>query len=312
MKQDAGLDPEKTGAARERPSIEFIKTLAWVFVFLALFFGVAVGTHLGGLAIGYTTFGWLSPVVRVVIEIGGVLLITWLVRVKLNKKGWTGMALPRPQVARLLFGCCCGILTILAVFWIEYMLGWAHVTRISTEHLLGLPRPVLILFELLPALGTGFGEELAFRGYIFQTLGERVPVWVAALMMGVIFALAHFTLHGFGISFVLSTIGGSVMFLVLRFATGSLWFPIGFHAMWDWTQTFLVGFSGAGTAHDPALIQISQGGPPFWVGGGAVDESGILFMLAWGLVLILALAYGKHVGRTPPWTRRLSADGRTF
>lgn len=312
MTHEQCLHPESTGITSERASAGFIKALAWAIVFLALFFGVAFGTHLAGVVVGHTGMRWFSTVSRVVIEIGGVVLITWLLRVKLNKKAWAGMALPRPQLGRLLFGCGCGLLAILAVCGSEYLLGWLHVTQISMQPLLGLPRVGAILLLLLPALGTGFGEELAFRGYIFQTLAERTPVWVAALLTGMFFALAHFSVSGFGVPFILSTIGGSVMFLIMRFVTGSLWFPIGFHAMWDWTQTFLVGLSTTGSAHDPALIQISQSGPAFWVGGGNAAESGLLYMCAWGLALILALAYGKHVGRTLPWTRRLSAHGRAL
>ena len=43
--------------------------------------------------------------VKGVAAIGGMTLVTWLVRVKLNKERWAGMALPSPQIARLFFGC---------------------------------------------------------------------------------------------------------------------------------------------------------------------------------------------------------------
>ena len=294
----------------ERSSIRSLKALAWVFLFAVLFLGVAITTSVSGKAISGTALGWLSPFVRGVIQIGGVVLLTWVMRVKLNKQTWTGMALPRPQIGLLLFGCVCGAAAILTVAVTEYLLGWLHVTQINTDPHWGLPRLAVILLLLIPALGTGLSEELAFRGYIFQTLGERGPVWAAALVMGIMFALLHFSAGGFGISFIVSTVIGSVMFLAMRFATGSLWFPIGFHAMWDWTQTFLVGLSSTGSKNDPALIQISQSGPSAWVGGGDALEFGLLYTLVAGLALILAVIYGRYAGRMVPWMQRLTTDGQ--
>lgn len=301
--------PENVDAPGEKPWLPFIKGLGWILLFVALFLGVAISTSISGKAVSKADLGWLSPFVRGVVQIGGALLLTWFLRIKLNKRSWRGMALPRPQLGLLLSGALCGTAAILAVAGVEYLSGWLHVTQISSVPHWGLPRVAVILLLLIPALGTGLSEELAFRGYIFQTLGERGPVWVAALVMGVMFALVHFSVSGFGFSFILSTVIGSVMFLAMRFATGSLWFPIGFHALWDWTQSYLVGLSSAGGKNDPSLIQISQSGPSMWVGGGDALEFGFLYTGVAILALIIALAYGKYMGRTVPWTRKLTVDG---
>jgi len=159
---------------------------------------------------------------------------------------------------------------------------------------------------LAPSPAVGFAEELAFRGYIFQTLGERMPVWAASLSMSVIFAVTHLTLGGFNGAFVVSVTVVSLMFLSLRFATGSLWFPIGFHGAWDWAQTHFLGLSTTGTpGYDPALVQIRQTGPPFWVGDQQAIESGLLFMLIALGLLALALVYASVVGKSPPWMQQL-------
>jgi membrane protease YdiL (CAAX protease family) len=99
------------------------------------------------------------------------------------------------------------------------------------------------------------------------------------------------------------------MFLALRFATGSLWFPIGFHGAWDWTQTYFVGVATTGTqGYDPALIQVRQTGPPLWVGYQPAIESGLLFILIALGLLVLALVYGSVLGKSPPWTKRLAEE----
>jgi hypothetical protein len=97
------------------------------------------------------------------------------------------------------------------------------------------------------------------------------------------------------------------MFLSFRFATGSLWFAIGCHGAWDWTQTYLVGLSTTGAGYDPALIQIKQTGSALWVGSQMATESGVLFVLMTLCGLALALAYAAAAGRLPPLTQRLHA-----
>jgi hypothetical protein len=167
-----------------------------------------------------------------------------------------------------------------------------------------------IAAALLPSLGVGIAEELAFRGYIFQTLGERMPVWAAAGLSAAIFAAFHLTLGGFGPEFVATVICLALAFTILRIATGSLWFPIGFHAARDWTQTYLVGVANVGQAgHDPALVRVTQTGPAFWVGQAPAIEGGLLYAIIILPVFAMALAYAAWRGRLPAWTQRLDQDG---
>ena len=52
----------------------------------------------------------------------------------------------------------------------------------------------------------GLAEELGFRGYVLQTLGERMPLWAAAGLSAAIFALYHLTLGGCGPGFAIVAI----------------------------------------------------------------------------------------------------------
>jgi uncharacterized protein len=269
---------------------------------------VLIFSALGGQCLGRHVWPGVSPLFHGLAQIAGVLLVTWLVRVKIDRRSWSQLALPWPQLLRLAAGAIVGLALIATASWIEYGLGWLHIVRIDTGTHLGLGKALWIALALTPSLGVGVCEELGFRGYVFQTLAERVPVWAAAILMSVVFALWHFTLGGFNVAFVVSVTLMSLTFLSLRFATGSLWFPIGFHAAWDWTQVYLVGLATTGTAgYDPALVQIRQTGPHFWVGTQEAIEGGALFMLITLGVLAVALIHAATAGRSPPWTRRLSA-----
>jgi len=283
--------------------------LVRVAIYILLIAPVFIFSALGGQWLGRVVWSGMSPLFQGISWITGVFLITWLVRVKVNKASWSGMALPEPQWLRLLLGAVAGFAVIMVASGIEYQLGWLHLVGIDTSLHRGLGKTRWIVLALIPSLAVGFAEELAFRGYIFQTLGERMPVWAAGLLMSVVFAVLHFSLGGFNAAFIMSVVVVSLMFLALRFATGSLWFPIGFHGAWDWTQTYFVGLATTGTeGDDPALIQVRQTGPTFWVGYQQVIESGLLFMLIALGLLALALVYISVLGKSPPWTERLAEE----
>ena len=250
---------------------------------------------------------WSFLVSHGVLWIAGVLIVTWLMRTKINRAPWAGMALAAPQLGRLLLGFVTGTSLLLSVFAVQHGLGWLRVSAIETLSAAG-PR---IAAALLPSLGVGFCEELAFRGYILQTLGERMPFWAAALFTALIFAMFHLTLGGFGPGFIVTVACLSLVFTLLRVATGSLWFPIGFHAAWDWVQTYLVGAAniGARPEHDPALVHVTQSGPMLWVGQAPSIEGGLIYAIAVLGALGVACAYSVARGRLPLWALPLQPDG---
>lgn len=69
-------------------------------------------------------------------------------------------------------------------------------------------------------------EEVLFRGYLFQKLQKRAPLWLAIFMTSLTFAVVHFAWNvGFDV-FVLS-----IVLCLLRVVTGSLWAPILLHML---------------------------------------------------------------------------------
>jgi len=71
--------------------------------------------------------------------------------------------------------------------------------------------------------------------------------------------------------------------LILR-RTGNLWLPIGFHAAWDWGQTYFYGVPDSGTVVPGHLLDSKFTGPA-WLTGGTVGPEGSALCL----VLIIAL-----------------------
>jgi membrane protease YdiL (CAAX protease family) len=282
--------------------------IGWSVLFCFLFLGVAFASFYIGHFVGKRTVSWVSPVLRGTVAISLILLLTWLIRVKVNGNSWVGIRLPRLQATRLLSGAACGACAILLVLGTEYLFGWIHFARMMWDPHSGIPNVWMIWLQLIPSVGTGFSEELTYRGYIFQTMAERTKVWVSALLSLFLFGLVHaFGTPGINVADILSIMTIGLSFLIMRFATGSLWFPIGFHAMFDWTQTYPLGMS-AGSGPDPSLIQFHLSGPPVWVGSDT--DPGLLYPASALLALGIALLYGRHKGMRIPWSRRLDANGQ--
>ncbi len=145
---------------------------------------------------------------------------------------------------------------------------------------------LFLLFFLL----VGLAEETAFRGYALFTLAEGIGFWPAALVLAALFSFAHSHNSGeswFGV--IAAGLFGFVISLsVLR--SGSLWWAIGFHFMWDYAQSFIYGVADSGLVMPGHLLSAKFVGPA-WITGGSVGPEGscfVLLVLA-GLALIIRL-----------------------
>ncbi len=105
---------------------------------------------------------------------------------------------------------------------------------------------------VLIAVGAPLVEELLFRGFIFGSLRQSLPLWPAALITGVLFGSAH--VFGSPIAFILplAFLGTGLCLLYNR--TGSLYPPMAVHAI----NNSVAGVSALDW--DPALIPVVVGG----------------------------------------------------
>jgi membrane protease YdiL (CAAX protease family) len=119
-------------------------------------------------------------------------------------------------------------------------------------------------------LAVAWNEEQVFRGYGFDTLRQAIGGWGAAAILIPLFAIGHgltldlIKLQGFMIT-------GAVLTL-MRVQSGSIWFGVGYHWMWNFMQTGLFGPAEA----EPSLRPMQLDGPYQWVGKPGSPEPGLL------------------------------------
>lgn len=135
-------------------------------------------------------------------------------------------------------------------------------------------------------LAVAIQEEFAFRCYLLFSFSRRLGFWRAAVMLSLLFGAAHLFNPGenvFGILHVF--IVGLVLCFTIR-RTGTLWFAVGYHAAWDWAESFFYGTPDSGLLSVGHYLDASFRGPAWLTGGSAGPEGSVVSVLA---LLVFAL-----------------------
>jgi len=153
--------------------------------------------------------------------------------------------------------------------------------------ILGYGAAWMVVFFLV-----AFAEEALFRGYLQSTLARGIGFWPAAVCLSVSFGLIHLRSENeVFLGIAMAAMGGLVFSLCLKLS-GSLWWGIGFHAAWDWAESFLFGTANSGYQMQGHWLSSRPLGDVHW-SGGSVGPEGSLFivpvLLTTSLVIALTL-----------------------
>jgi membrane protease YdiL (CAAX protease family) len=132
------------------------------------------------------------------------------------------------------------------------------------------------LFWALLFAVVGLFEEFAFRGYLQFTLADGIGFWPAAWILSLGFGAVHLGNKGEG---WVGAAGVAVIGLIFALAlkrTGNLWLVVGWHAAFDFGETFLFSVPNSGTVFPGHLSNATLHGPT-WLTGGTVGPEGSVF-----------------------------------
>ena len=179
-----------------------------------------------------------------------LLVIGWL-SLWLRRSGWRGVGMNRPLSWRntILTGIGIGVLyQLFSIFVLVPVLHRLTNTTLdlsSFESLRGNAAQ-LALWLAVSWTFAAFGEEMAYRGYLFNRLtdllGNNTIGWgVGALITSILFGLGHAYQ---GLSGVLETfVSGVVMVLLYILSRRNLWLPIIVHGVIDTFGFLLIFFN---------------------------------------------------------------------
>jgi membrane protease YdiL (CAAX protease family) len=122
----------------------------------------------------------------------------------------------------------------------------------------------------------GLAEETTFRGYILSRLTRAIGFWPAALLTSLLFGASHIANHGETALGLTAVVAAGLVFCLLLRVTGSLWVGIGFHAAWDWAQSYLYGTPDSGLLARGHLLISHAAGDARFSGSDVGPEGSVL------------------------------------
>jgi hypothetical protein len=122
-------------------------------------------------------------------------------------------------------------------------------------------------------------EEIAMRGYVLSTLARGLNFRWAAVISSGVFMLLHLPNGGESVMGLIQVFLIGIAFSFSVWRTGTIWWALGYHAAWDWAQSFLFGVADSGLV-TPGALMSARGTGPAWLSGGATGPEGSALMFA--------------------------------
>jgi hypothetical protein len=209
----------------------------------------------------------------------------------------------RPRYGEVALGLSAGLSTLAFVLLVQLALGVLRITPSAEAAPLQIHNCVIWAQCFLI---TGLCEEAVFRGYLLGTLQKGLGFWPATAISSVLFAVVHLPNYGERASGIFACVLFSVLFALTVRLTGTIWFAVGFHAAWDWSQTYLFGTSDSGIRGNGHLLNSIPSGPDWLNGGATGPEGSVITML---VIAVLIVFVQSRCNRTiamplPEYSRR--------
>ena len=122
----------------------------------------------------------------------------------------------------------------------------------------------------------GFFEEFSFRGYLQATLRRGIGMWPAGVILSLAFGAMHLPNYGGAWGSALAAACFGMLAVYSLYRTGSLWFFIGAHSVFDWSITFFYSTPIAGLPAQMHLLNASLHGPAWLTGGQAGPVASVM------------------------------------
>jgi len=250
-----------------------VRLLIWVGIGFLLPGALIFCLHLGAGRDG-SIFSVRTEMPTQAIMVSFVSLATWIIsRIEKRPLNDYGIPLREAFAARFWEGAVWGIAMLSAILLLLYISGHFRIDSVA------LSGNAAFLWALAWAgtfLAVSLSEEFAFRGYWLFSFSRRLRFWPAALFLSVVFGAAHLRNHGENTLGLLEVVVTGLLFCLTIRRTGNLWFAVGFHAAWDWAETFFYGTPDSGLLGVGRLLNSATRGPNWLTGGLAGPEGSIV------------------------------------
>ena len=199
-----------------------------------------------------------------------------------------GLPLQASSLKHLGWGVLMGGSMITVIFLFESSTGMMSRTLLTHDlsAIAAAGGLSILLFSI-----AAFGEELLFRGYLFQTLTAGTNKWIATGAFAVLFGAAHMANPSVTF-FSLSNIAlAGVWLSIAYYRSGALWFPFGLHFGWNFFQHWYAFPVSGGAFNSIRIFALVQTGPAWLTGGNFGPEGGALSTVVLLVTIAVLLKY---------------------
>ncbi|WDD94292.1 CPBP family intramembrane metalloprotease [Burkholderia sp. FERM BP-3421] len=275
--------------------------LSFAVLFAAVAAGLVFASHRLMPMPGDPGFSIAGAALMECVQVAAVLIATWgVARFERRSPRFYGL-LGEARVRRFGWGALAGIVAISALVLVQVQAGWIRLDAPSADVGQALVHGLqwAFIFSM-----TGLFEEMLLRGYLQYTLARGLGFWWAALLLSVLFG----ALHGFSpgetpVGLAVAMLFG-LLFCLSLWYTGSLWWAIGFHAAWDWGESFVYGAADSGRMIEGVLFTSHPLGYPLLSGGAAGPEGSVLVLALLGICALVMWRWWRTRVPRPPFGTR--------
>ncbi len=223
----------------------------------------------------------------------------FMARLERRSVGEYGLPLQPLFGKRFWQGCALGVVEIIV------LMGCIAAFGGYSAGSLNLHGPAILKWAFFWAfffIVVGLFEEFAFRGYLQFTLADGIGFWPAAWILSLGFGAVHLGNKGEGWAGAAGVAMIGLIFALALKRTGNLWLVVGWHAAFDFGETFLFSVPNSGSVFLGHLSNATLHGPT-WLTGGTVGPEGSVFsfvtMAAAALFIHKALPARKSADLLP-------------
>ncbi len=108
-------------------------------------------------------------------------------------------------------------------------------------------------FALVCVFIQSSSEELWCRGFMYERINVHYPLWVAIAANGLFFGALHVFNPGASFLPIFDIVICGLSYSIARWYTGSIWFVMGMHTAWNFTQNYLFGLPNSGMVSEVSI-----------------------------------------------------------
>jgi uncharacterized protein len=230
---------------------------------------------------------WGFMLSEFLLAVAGIVPAFFMCRLERRPFGAYGLP-PRAAFGKMFWlGALWGFLSFTALLLVMRILGLVSVAGLAIH---GTRALKFALFWAVMFVLVGFREDFLFRGYSLYTLADGIGFWPAAVVMAACFGAVHITNPG---EDWVGIVGASAIGLFFSFTlrrTGTLWFAIGMHTTWDWSETYFYSVPDSGLVMPGHLLNTSFHGRAWLTGGSVGPEASVLLFV---LIAVLWIVFDR-------------------